>query len=212
MELKKTISSLRQENAALSDAFVCLCSGGSDWHTVLEGLPAHVSQRLPPSPPPLLTPPRTASPLATLTHMPHPAPLLTPPRTASPLVTLTHLPPVPSAGRQGGSLMHRPDADPDAAADAATVVGDPVDSTAAPAHGVSGAAPRVMATSESPQGGDAARALHRRLCGALAALGVSGAAASGGGMADVLARGGGHRGGVSATGTSTRRFSVRPRW
>ena len=151
MELKRTISSLRQENAALSDAFVRLCSGGSDWHTVLEGLPAHVSQRLPPSPPPLLTPPRTASPLVMLTHTPQSPPLLTPPRAASPLATLTHHPPLPSAGRQGGSLLLRPEADLDAAADAATVIGDPVDCTAAPAYGASGVVPRAMATSEPLQ-------------------------------------------------------------
>jgi hypothetical protein len=82
MELKRTISGLKQENAALSNAFVCLCSGASDWHSVLRGLPHRVSRLLPPSPPPLLVPPRTSHSLDDRigTSLPHPTATAEPPR------------------------------------------------------------------------------------------------------------------------------------
>lgn len=56
MDLKQKISSLRKENQSLTKAFIWLCSGTADWDTLIQQLPQHVSQQLPVSGPPLLTP------------------------------------------------------------------------------------------------------------------------------------------------------------
>lgn len=62
MHLKDTITKLRLENSALSDAFCLLCNGTADWPTLLESLPQHVAARLPPAGPGLLSPPPSAPP------------------------------------------------------------------------------------------------------------------------------------------------------
>eukprot|EP00892_Ulva_mutabilis_P007128 jgi/Ulvmu1/4788/UM020_0073.1 len=56
MDLKQKISSLRKENRTLTKAFLWLCSGTADWDTLIQKLPQHVSQQLPTSGPPVLTP------------------------------------------------------------------------------------------------------------------------------------------------------------
>lgn len=56
MDLKQKISSLRKENQSLTKAFLWLCSGTADWDTLIQQLPEHVSQQLPASAPPLVSP------------------------------------------------------------------------------------------------------------------------------------------------------------
>lgn len=61
MDLKRTIAGLRAENAALSDAFLLLCSGTTDWSSLRQGLPERLSTQLPDAPPPLLSLPPSAA-------------------------------------------------------------------------------------------------------------------------------------------------------
>lgn len=70
MDLKQKITSLRKENQSLTRAFLWLCSGTADWDTLVQQLPEHVSQQLPPRGPPLLTPIQSHSCLPGNPHRP----------------------------------------------------------------------------------------------------------------------------------------------